>query len=498
MSMQILFSLVLILDGALSVLAFSPFHYFYLIYFTLAILFASWSYASPRQAMWRGLFFGLGFFGAGISWVYVSIHTFGNIAWPLAILLTFCLILLLSVFIAAQGYLLARFFPHHPINKTLLAFPSFWVIAEWLREWLFTGFPWLYIGESQSNGPLAGFTPLIGIFGTSWLTAFMAGLLIIICYPKKRYWKRYAAIISILVILFLGSALKQVNWTSKVGHAINVSLIQGNIPQSVKWDPALADLSLYRYEGLTQASWKNELIIWPENAVPLTPEDAQPFLAEINREAKQHQSTILLGIPIEKNPDQYYNSLLAVGQNQGLYFKRHLVPFGEYIPLSRYFNHLFELLTIPMTGFVEGEKHQPLMNVNNIKISPLICYEIAYSSLLRDTLPAAQLFVTVSNDAWFGNSIAAWQHLQIAQIQAIATGRPVLFGTNDGVTAIIDEKGRIESMAPRFVTFNLQGTVQARAGSTPWTILGDWPVLIFSLLCLGIIFLRARKRLRSG
>lgn len=490
MKSSYLFDFFIILAGAVSALAFAPFNYFYLIYFTLAILFLNWLYASPKRAAWRGFLFGLGYFGAGISWVYVSMHQFGGLAWPFAFLITFGFVLLLSTPLALQGYLFKRFWSSSFISSTL-GFASLLVAGEWLRAWLFTGFPWLYVGESQNIGPLAGYIPVFGIFGVSFFTALLASLIVSVFYFQKI--RRYIALAILILILFIGLALKQITWTQPVGEPVKVSLMQGNIPQSLKWDPAMLELSMHRYQAFTEAAWQNQLIVWPENAIPLPLPDAVPFLAPLNEQAKKHHATILVGLPIPTADDNfYYNSLFAIGKSHGVYNKQHLVPFGEYIPFSQYFDRLLEFLNIPMVGFTPGKNNQPLLKIDHLQIAPFICYEIAYSNLVKKVLPKANLLVVISDDAWFGQSNAAWQHLQIAQSEALASGRAILFATNNGVTAIINAQGKITAIAPRFVPYILNGTVQACNGTTIWSRLGDRPIVVVVFLIL-LLSVRRKK-----
>lgn len=488
---KILVCLLLMLTGCVTVLAFSPFNYFYLPYFTLAILLMTLQRCSPLQAAFRQYCFGIGYFGAGISWVFVSIHRFGDIAWPFASLLTFALVLVLSFFFFIQAYLLNRFYPHAGFKRTLLAFPALWILSEWLRGWVFTGFPWLFLGESQTLGPLTGFLPLVGVFGTSWLVALSASLLFnaLICLQKKRLYQSITLVFSLIILFIFGQIAGHINWSKPASSSISVALVQGNIPQSMKWDPNLVNFNLNEYNRLTKKTWGNTLIIWPENAVPLPLDDAQPFLADLDQQAKDHHASILLGIPVPANADNYYNALIAVGETRGNYFKKHLVPFGEYIPFERYFHHLFELMRVPMSDFVAGDKKQPLIQMGTTLISPLICYEVAYPSIVRSTLPEAQLFVVISNDAWFGDSIAAWQHLQITQAQAIASHRPFLFSTNNGVSAIINQQGKLTAIAPRFTPYVLTGQITPQQGSTLWVFLGDLPILLFAILLLFIILI---------
>lgn len=481
-------NLMAVLAGGLLVLAFAPFNVFPLAVLCPAALLIVWHRSSAKQAFWQGFLFGIGFIGVGASWIFVSIHEFGNTPIPLAIFVTSLFVLFLSLYPAVQGYVLTRFFPRNNFSKFCLAFPSSWVLLEWLRGWLLSGFPWLFIGTSQVTSPLKGFAPIIGEYGISFVAIFCSGLLVyaILSMRSAKIWQPLLSICLMLLIWVCANQLTRVDWTTTQGQPVKISLIQGNIPQQLKWDPAYLQATLQSYYQLTQEHWNSQIIVWPEAAVPLLLEDAKNFLDPLNEEAKQHHTTLITGIPIQEG-FYYYNGIVTLGVGTGIYYKRHLVPFGEYVPLGSILRKLMGIFNVPMSNFSEGSFQQnPLRNDGTI-IAPFVCYEIAYPKLVLSFLPQANLLLTVSNDAWFGHSLAPAQHLQIGQMRALETGRYHLFSSNTGLTAIITPQGTIQTEIPAFQKEVLTGTVQNRIGATPYVWLGYNPILIF----LTVIFLVA-------
>ncbi len=477
--------------GGLLVLAFAPYNLSFLAMLIPAGLLAVWLPASPRRCAWRGFLFGLGLFGFGATWVYISIHQFGGVGVALASLLTLLPLCLLAAFPALQGYLFSKLWPRNTLYKLLLIFPALWVLFEWIREWFLTGFPWLYLGTSQVNGLLAGFAPVAGTFGTSFVVALVSCLLYVLI--NKRGLARYFSFVIFIILLMLSQLFFHINWSKPTSKPLSVALVQGNVAQSLKWDPNAIVSNIRRYIRLTQPYWHKQLIIWPENAIPLPSTDAFSLLSKLNAQAKHFHSTLLTGIPIAKQ-DRFYNGMLALGATHGQYLKRHLVPFGEYVPFGRELGKVIAFFDLPMSDFTPGPMKQPLIHLNKqLTIAPFICYEIAYSNLIDQDLPRANLLVVISDDAWFGHSIAAWQHLQIAQMQALSTGREILFGSNNGITALINAHGQVTATIPRFKQAVLSGRIQPLTGTTPWVWLGNIPIILLMifLLLLGLLF---RKR----
>lgn len=484
--------LAALLLGLASVAGFAPFYLYPLPILTLAGLLALWRRAPGRRAAaLLGFAFGLGFFGAGVSWVYVSLHDYGAMPLPLALLATLLFCAFLALFPAAVG-LLQALLPASRTVRALLIVPALWVLAEWVRGWLFTGFPWLAMGYSQVPGsPLAGFAPVLGVYGLSLAVLLAAGLLFRLAGGGWRY-----AVPGLLLLAGAGYGLQQVEWTHPVGAPVTVSLLQGNIPQELKWRPDRVRATLDAYAKLALAS-PSRLIVLPETAIPLFFRDIPPgYLEMLARHARQNRGIILFGVPEYERRDgaeAYYNSVVGIGGGavQG-YRKYHLVPFGEYIPLKPLFGWIIHVLHIPLSDFSPGARVQRPLAAAGQRVAVDICYEDAFGREIIRQLPAATLLVNVSNDAWFGDSIAPYQHLQISQARALESGRYMLRATNTGVTAIVDQRGRVVRRLPEFVSAALDGTAQGFAGRTPYAAWGNRLVLVLlgGLLAAGIALAR--------
>jgi len=494
---QIIPALLTLIAGCILPFAFAPYHLFILAPITIAILFYFWQNTTPWQAAFRGFTFGIGMYGFGISWVYISIHHFGGFPMILAISITALFVLILSLFPMIQGYCLTRWYKKHNLLTLLIVFPASWVLLEWIRGWIFTGFPWLYLGYSQATHPLSGYAPILGIYGTSFLVALSASLLVAIITSKNRI--RYSTLFLLLIIWIGGFLLKSVNWTYPVTKPISVSIVQGNIPQTLKWQPEKILPTIDLYEKLTTKHLDSQLIIWPEAAVTLALRQAKPYLKPLIHALKRHHTSLIAGIPIATTdahaPLHFYNAAIVLGNGHGIYYKRHLVPFGEYLPFEYWLLHhatrvFIRNLGIPIPISIPGPKKQPLLVVaQHILIAPYICYEIAYAELVRHDLPKAQALITMTDDAWFGHSAAAAQHLQIGQFRSIETGRYMLFATNNGISAIVNAKGNIVKTIPRFKTDVLSGHFYAMKGETPWVHIGTWPIMIALIALLLLPFL---------
>lgn len=481
--------------GALMPFAFAPYHLFPLAMVGLTLLHISVQQASPKQAFHRGLAFGLGFYGVGIWWVYIAVRYFGNAAPALAVLLTALLIGYMALFPALLCAVQRRWFAQTTHWTQYVIFPSLWVLFEWLRGWLFTGFPWLFVGYSQLAGPLKGFAPIGGVYLLSFLTALCASLLSGAIFKRTSRW--VSTLGTILLISLIGFGLTWVNWTTPTGKTLSVSLLQGNIGKELKWNPKSAFENIDIYSKMTEANWSSQLVVWPESTFNLTQLYGKPLLDKLDAEAKKHQTTVNIGLPYLDENNQFYNALMLIGHNQGTYFKRHLVPFGEYTPLSGLIKPMMSWLKIPMSDFRAGSPNQPLLTVFDVTIAPYICYEIVYPSLVRQDLPQAQLLMTISEDAWYGDSNAVDQHLEMVQMRSLESGRWSLFAVNTGISAIIDEKGDILKQIGMHQRGTLRANVPAMTGRTPWVLLGDG----FWLLLMGmalVLVLATRKNKKGG
>lgn len=460
--------LVVLLIGSLLPFAFAPYHYYALSFIIPAILFGFCYKASPKKAFFYGLLFGLGFFGVGVSWVYVSIHIYGHASPLIAVIITGLFVAALSLFIACQFFIANSISRYTSTLLTLLLiYPISWVIFEILRGIIASGFPWLYLGYSQTSSILRGFAPIIGVYGLSLMVAGIAGALVsIVLIPSKRY--RIICTLIIAGLFSTGFYLSDRSWTISTSKPITVSLIQGNVQQMLKWDPAHLVQILNDYETLTKQHWKSQIIVWPEAAIPTYPETVPDYLNQLDQAAKQHKTTVIIGIPTDDpNTESAYNSLMALGKGHGVYRKRHLVPFGEYTPMLNLIRYLKRYVDIPMSGFTKGESQQPSITANGISIAPFICYEIGYPYLALKTIQNTGIIVVISDDSWFGNSSASAQQLQMAQMRALETGRYVLYSTNTGITAIINPQGKIQSQLPINQQAVLTDTVNIMQGNTP-------------------------------
>ncbi len=473
--------------GALCTLGFAPFAVSPAPTFSLMGLFMLWQRApSARHAALLGLAWGLGCFLTGVSWVYVSLREFGGMAMPLAIIATFLFCLVLATFPSIAGGLFARgqarAKPASPIRLALL-FAGLWTLSEWLRGTVLTGFPWLAVGYSQSPpSPLAGWGAVLGVYGVSGLVALIASLGAVLISQRGKSLKAW---LIIAFILASGAVLRHMDWTQPIGKPMTVSLLQGNVPQSLKWDPNRLALSIDTYTRLAQQH-PAALTVLPETALPL-------MFNEVPLDILQgftHHGAALIGAPIATKTNEYTNGAVLLeptftgrpGQASA-YAKRHLVPFGEYAPPG--FTWFFQLVNIPMSSFTAGSAWQAPLILGEQKIAPNICYEDLFGEEIIRALPAATLLINLSNTAWFGDSLAQPQHLQIAQMRAIETGRTVLRATNTGMTAMITPNGMVAAVLPPFTIAALTVTAQGYSGLTPYARWGNVLALFLAILaCL--------------
>ena len=481
-----LFLASLVLAGILLTGAFAPFNLWPFAIIAIAYLFFAWQTQAntAKRACLYGWLFGLGFFTSAISWIYISLYTFGGLPLWLAIFISALLIALLALFPAITGYLLNRIFtPNHKLIY-LFAFACLWVLMECIRSYLLSGFPWALLAYSQTNSPLAGFIPMLGELGVSWLICIVAALLVNILQWSEA--KQVFMLIALFSVFGLGLAFQQIHWTDSIDKPITISAVQASVPQQLKWEATQFKANLQTYTNMTEKALTSDLIIWPESAITLPLQYVDDYLSVWDQRLKKRHKTLLIGLPLQTNFETYYNGLIIIGANHGEYKKRHLVPFGEYpflYPISKYIIQYFH---IPMSNFTPGDKQQPLIALNRLKLASYICYEIAYENLVLSDFPQANLIVNISDDSWFGHSLAAWQQVQIGQFRAIETGRYAIFATNDGITAVTNPQGRFIKRLPRYQKAILTTQVIPMAGRTPIMALGRWRIL---LSILGILLI---------
>ena len=484
-------------------LSFAPIGWWWVPYLGFAVLAALIARApTVKRGALTGFIFGLAYFLAGVAWVRVSMNEFGGMPLPLAWFSAFLFCAFLALYPMLAGAFTAW---AKPKNSWFFAFvfASAWTFAEYLRAHLFTGFEWLSVGVSVAGaGPGSGITrglaPVIGVFGVTWAMIFLSALTTMAMLRRADVASRltrYGLPIGIAVIGFTLSSLALVDFSNTNGAPLRVSLLQGNVAQSMKWEPEKFAETLKLYEKLvTQA--KGELIILPETALP-APLSRIPseYIERLRGIANSKNANLIIGVPVE-DKGKFYNAAISLGvEDSQQYRKMHLVPFGEYMPLRGLLAWFYANLTIPMSDFSSGDALQPNIKVNGQSLGISICYEDAFARDVHRTLPDATLLVNISNDAWFGQSAAAEQHLQLSQMRAIEFARPMLRANNTGVTAVIDEKGRVTQRLAPFTEGILETTLQGRKGSTPYAAWGDLPILLICLAGLGI---GAAQRLRRG
>ncbi len=438
-------------------------------------------------------------FSAGVTWIYVSLHDFGAMPMPIAVIALLFLCAYLALFPAATGWILKKLNIAMPALWSLAA-GALWGLSDWLRSVLFTGFPWLTLGYSQvPHSPLAGFAPVVGAYGISLVLVCSAALFCLF-FEKEFRQRRY--LLPLLAIWIIGFGLQHIRWTQPLGERVTVSLLQGNISQDLKWRADQIATSMDTYARLAEES-SSRLIITPEISVPLYRDEVpSSYLAQLATHARQNNGDILVGmVEAPGGGSAYYNSMFSFGSSPGQsYRKYHLVPFGEFIPLKPVFGWVVNVLKIPLSDFSRGTLDQKPMNIAGQRVAVNICYEDVFGEEIIRQLPQATLLANVSNDAWFGRSIGPRQHLQISQMRALETGRYMLRATNTGVTAIIDERGVVLQQAEVFTTTALHGMAQGFSGATPYVRLGNTLFLGLAAIivlsgALLLVFRSARKNL---
>ncbi|MGL5393164.1 MAG: apolipoprotein N-acyltransferase [Shewanella sp.] len=501
--------------GGSTALAFAPYS-IWLIY-PIAMALALWHSHSlpPKTSFYYWLSVGFGCFAFGISWVHVSIDTFGGLPLVVSVALMGLLALYLALYPALAGLGLAWVSRAAPPSlwRNLGLFPALWTLTEWARGWMLTGFPWLWAGYSQAQGPLKPLASIIGTLGISFLLAMLAGALAL-CFSK-----RYKSLLLLLPLTVLGTWLAPKLWDIQpTGESVKVALVQGNIPQSMKWQPEALWPTMLKYIDLTRPHLDADIIVWPEAAIPELESKVQDFLDNVNKVANLNHSAIITGI-ISHEQNGFYNSLIVLGnhhqkqqtapdyRNDGAneFNKHHLLPIGEFVPFESLLRPIAPFFNLPMSSFARGDYLQPNLTALGYHIAPAICYEIAFPEQLRDSVNlGTDLLLTVSNDAWFGSSNGPLQHMEIAQMRSVELGRPLVRATNNGVTAVVDERGNISAALPQFTEGVLRATIPLVSGQTWFAKLGQLPVLLLCSLLLAIsvgmsmVNQRVKRNARQG
>jgi apolipoprotein N-acyltransferase len=457
--------LIALVTGSTMPLAFAPFSFWPIAILAPVILvFQSGLLDSTRQVFWLGWCFGVGYFSFGVYWLYNSMHVYGHAPPFVAGGLTALMIVTLALFVAAAlaGY--------HRLQRdwsgawAIWSLPLLWFAMEWAKGWVLTGFPWLSIGYAHIDSPLNGFAPLIGVYGLSALSLVISLALVRMVQTRKVLYA-----VPVVVIGLAGYLLFQIEWSEADGEPLKITMVQGNVPQELKWNRSERPKIIQRYWKASQKHWDSDLVVWPEVAIPGRSEDMeQGYLIPMATELAAAESNLLTGIVVSRwLRREYHNSMLLLGEHQGVYHKRHMVPFGEYMPFRSVLEFMRAYIKIPMSDMTPGPREQPPMIVNDVRLGVSICYEDVFSRDINLDLPEAHILVNTSNDAWFGDSLAPHQHLEIAQMRSLETSRPMVRSTNTGSSAFIDHKGRVTDRTAQFEFATLTTELQGRQGATP-------------------------------
>lgn len=478
--------------GALMPLSLAPYSLWWLGSISLAALAFTLHKATPAQSSLLGWLYGSASFLTGVSWIYIAMYVYGDTSAPLSAFMTLVFCTGLGLVTALFGYVYSRWVRSGP-GGAALGFAATWVIFEWFRGWLLTGFPWLYLGYGHLQTPLAGWAPVTGIYGLSFWVA-LSGAALAAPLLANRGQRRKAALplLACTALFALGASLQQLEWTqAKDQPALRIGAVQSNITQDEKWAYSQYWDTLELYDLRSEALWgKVDLVIWPEAAIPALYNHAESFFNYVRERAELHDTALISGVPT-KQGDEIFNSVMVISGGDDIYHKQRLVPFGEYVPLAQYLRGLIGFFDLPMSSFSRGGPDQQPLRAKGWQFAPSICYEIVYPDLVARGAAQSDILFTISNDAWFGDSIGPAQHMQMAQMRALENGRELIRVTSTGITAVVDHRGTITTRIPSFTEATMTANVRARSGRTPFNRLGSTPIIA---LCFALLGLAAWRR----
>lgn len=499
--------------GASISLSFAPFDVWPIAVIGMAWLFLAWHFAAPRRAAKIGFLFTSGTYLAGTYWLYHSIHEIGNAPLPLTLFVMAALIAIMGGYSALVGYSVVRWLsPASRVQEQeqarsdwrtgfelLLVMPAAWVLLEWFRGWFLSGFPWLALGYTHLDTPLSGLAPVGGVYTMSFAVAICAGALAGLV--RGAVGVRIVAGAAIAAIWLTAFVLSHRTWTEPTGRTVSVAIVQGAVRQEMKWSPEQRQKTIDLYRNLTEPHFGTDLIVWPEAALPALAHELMPVLQEQWTKASASGSDLVIGqIRYDFDSDVYHNAVLALGDEAQWYSKRRLVPFSEFFPVPDWIKEWLRGMDLPYSGFVAGAQNQPALDAAGEKLGITICYEDAYAAEQLEVLREATMLVNVTNDAWFGDSTAAHQHLQISRMRALEAGRPLVRAANDGISAVIGADAKIQNAFPRFQPGVLVDTIEPRQGLTPYARVGNTPLVLVCMVILaaagvhGAALSRRRRR----
>ncbi|HEV7715957.1 MAG TPA: apolipoprotein N-acyltransferase [Steroidobacteraceae bacterium] len=491
-SSSLLRRVVALVTGALVSFSFAPLQWWPLAIVGPAVLMYLWEGARPREAAWLGFWFNFGTFVAGTYWLYTGLHVMGGAPAWIAFGLMLGLVSIMALYHAGLGYFVARWLPAGGPLRWMLAMPAAWVIVEWWRGWFLSGFAWLSLGYSQTDTWLAGFAPVVGVYGISAVLLVSAGALVALVRGTMR--TRIVAVVVLIAPWCAGVALGSVEWTHASGKPVAVAIVQGAIPQNLKWLDSNHDATLKIYRQLADSALGTPLIVFPEASLPDLANELVDYLRALYRDASARGSAVVLGILRADEQGRYFNSVLALDEKVQWYDKDHLVPFAEFFPVPGFVRSWLRLMSLPYSDFTRGGADQPPLRAAGLKLATTICYEDGYGSAQLHVLKEADALVNVTNDAWFGHGSARHQHFQIARMRAIEAQRFMLRAANDGISGVIGPHGEVVARAPEFERFVLHSAVIPRTGLPPYARVGNWLILSLAAVALMVVMLQSRRR----
>ena len=480
--------------GGLTYFSFAPYRYFWL----MPLLFAGLIYLMIRhehKAVRLAYCWGFSAYLIHNYWVYISLHDVGGLPAVVAMPMTALFPLYLALYPALSAWITRRMHTFSTSVRYGLIFPLAWTFSEYLRHWALTGFGWGALGYSQMvSSPLSGLTPVGGIFLVTLATAFCGAWLAMLLLPQT--WKiRPTWALGILLLCVLSGSLKNISWTKDDGSLTRVALVQGNVAQTLKFDPDYIQQNIQSYYDEIRQIHDADIVILPESAIPVLRESLPvEILHNFAEVAKKNQFSLAVGM-IQLTPERngYQNVVFhmteeAFRQPENHYYaKNHLVPFGEFRPLPAITAWIYQLMNMPLSDFSSGGKGQMPLYLGNQKVAFNICYEDSFGDELIASAKQSTMMANVSNMGWFGRSNAMNLQLQHAQARALENGRYLVRATNNGMTAVVNPQGKITALIPRDTKQILKAPIKGFQGETPYMKMGGSLPLILGIGCLLVV-----------